>query len=68
MAASARALADAYGLVGANVLIAQGNFEAFNNYLADNMGFDSELKFYRNKREALIRDFADNSKNSLFQT
>lgn len=68
LAASARALADAYGLVGANVLIAQGNFEAFNNYLADNMGFDSELKFYRNKREALIRDFADNSKNSLFQT
>jgi hypothetical protein len=66
LAASARALADAYGLVGANVLIATGNFEAFNEMLANNMGFDTELAFYRRKKYDGINAFADNTKNSIY--
>jgi len=43
LAESARALAEAYGLVGANVLIAQGNFEEFNELLAKSLNFNKQI-------------------------
>ena len=66
LAASARALADAYGLVGANVLIASGNFDAFNKILADNLNFDSLANFYKAEREKQMAIFGDNSSNSIY--
>jgi hypothetical protein len=57
LAESARALAEAYGLVGANVLIASGNFKAFNDLLLNNMGFTELEKFYDQKEYELFSNF-----------
>lgn len=46
LAASARALAEAYGLVGANLLIAEGNFSAFEQMIASSTGLDKLSNFY----------------------
>ena len=46
LAASARALAEAYGLVGANLLIAEGNFTAFEQMIARSTGLNSAKKYY----------------------
>lgn len=44
---SAYALAEAYGLVGANVLIAEGNFKSFNQELLKAISFDSQITSHR---------------------
>lgn len=66
---SAYALADAYGLVGANVLIAQGNFEGFNNLMRNqldlNMG--KQIEVLQNQIEELDKQVTDTSINSLYK-
>lgn len=67
LAASARALADAYGLVGANVLIAENNFKEFENLVARSAGLDVLSNFYQekmNETRSLIND--DNSHSKYY--
>lgn len=68
LAESARALAEAYGLVGANVLIATGNYKEFNKLLLNNMGFTDLEKFYAKQEYDLFKGFETKkqSKNSIY--
>jgi uncharacterized protein YlxW (UPF0749 family) len=46
LAESARALAEAYGLVGANLLIAENNFSQFESAIMGSMGLGQIKSFY----------------------
>lgn len=59
LAASARALAEAYGLVGANLLIAEGNFSAFEQMIASSTGLDKVSNFYEAQLRAGREELAD---------
>lgn len=59
LAASARALAEAYGLVGANLLIAEGNFSAFEQMIASSTGLDKISNFYEEQLRAGRQEIAD---------
>jgi len=64
LAESARALAEAYGLVGANVLIAQGNFEEFNKLLAQSLNFNKQINEIEQKNRNFINDTESGLGNS----
>lgn len=68
LAASARALADAYGLVGANLLIAEGNFTAFEQMIASSAGLDKISAFYEEQLRMGRQEIADigNMMNSKY--
>ena len=66
---SAYALADAYGLVGANVLIAQGNFKEFNNLMKEqlNLSMDKQINILQDQIEELDKQITDTNTNSLYK-
>lgn len=66
LAASARALAEAYGLVGANVLIAEGNFKQFESLIARSSGLDVLSSFYQEKIDEATAEVYNKDKKSKY--
>lgn len=67
LAASARELADAYGLIGANLLIAEGNFSDFERMIAQSTGLKQVEDFYQSRIDALTSDIYDTSSSSKYR-
>jgi hypothetical protein len=64
LAESARKLAEAYGLVGANVAIASGNFKEFERMIAQSSGLDKTERFYKDSADELRKELATNKRNN----
>lgn len=64
LAESARKLAEAYGVVGANVAIASGNFKEFERMIAQSSGLDKTERFYKDSADELRKELAVNKRNN----
>ena len=62
---SAYALAEAYGLIGANVLIAENNFVGFNKKLKESLSFESQIEAHREARRTAAAGFKDTAATDI---
>lgn len=65
--ASAYELASAYGLLGANLLIAQGNFQAFNNELIKSNQYGTRIAANNTTITEKKRELGSTDKNSVYR-
>lgn len=67
LAKSARELAEAYGLVGTSLLIAEGNFSQFESAIIGSLGLGQMKAFYQNKIDETNKALMDQSIDSAYR-
>ena len=67
LAETAYKLAEAYGILGANVLIAQGNFQGFQQELIRALRLDTQIETIKGSMASNLHDFGVNSADSIYR-